>query len=99
MCPVCGSRDIVRIELPQRGRVITWTVQYTVPTGYRARAPLILAIIELENGVKVLSALTDVSPEEVFEGMEVEATLRRLWEDGEEGVIVYGIKFAPTTKH
>ncbi|HIP56660.1 MAG TPA: Zn-ribbon domain-containing OB-fold protein [Ignisphaera aggregans] len=99
MCPVCGSRDVVRIELPQRGRVITWTVQYTVPTGYRARAPLILAIIELENGVRVLSALTDVSPDEVSEGMEVEATLRRLWEDGEEGVIVYGIKFAPVTKH
>ncbi len=98
MCPICGSRDVERIVLPQRGKVITWTVQHVVPEGYRVRAPLVIAIIELENGAKVLSALADVDPEEVEPGMEVEATLRRLWEDGEEGVIVYGIKFAPAAR-
>ncbi|MCI4436335.1 MAG: transcriptional regulator, partial [Ignisphaera sp.] len=41
------------------------------------------------------STLTDVKPEEVYIGMPVEATLRKLWEESEEGIIVYGLKFKP----
>jgi uncharacterized OB-fold protein len=54
-----------------------------------------VTLIELENGVKVLSTLTDVRPENVYIGMPVEATLRRIWEEEDEGIIIYGIKFAP----
>ena len=54
-----------------------------------------VALVELDNGVKVLAPLTDVKPEEVYYGMEVEATLRKIYEDGDEGVIVYGFKFVP----
>jgi uncharacterized OB-fold protein len=75
--------------------VISWTIEYTVPEGYRAEAPLVIALIELDNGVKVLSALTDVEPDKVYDGMEVEAVLRILWVEGAEGLIVYGIKFVP----
>lgn len=94
-CPFCGHRETVRVELPKRGRVISWTVEYTVPEGYRAEAPLVLALIELENGARIISSLTDVEPDKVREGMEVEAVLRRLWVEGDEGLIVYGLKFAP----
>jgi len=96
-CPRCGSRNVERVQLPTKGRVITWTVQYAVPEGYRRSAPIISAIIELENGVKVLGILTDVDPSEVRRGMEVEALLRRVVEEGEEGLIVYGLKFVPRT--
>lgn len=94
-CPYCGYRETEKVELPKKGKVISWTVEYTTPEGYRAEAPLIIALIELENGVRVLSALADVEPEEVYDGMEVEASLRRLWVEGREGLIVYGIKFSP----
>jgi len=94
-CPYCGSLETESIELPKRGKVISWAIEYTVPEGYRAEAPLVIALIELENGVKVLSALTDVEPDKVFDGMEVEATLRKLWVEGTDGIIVYGVKFAP----
>lgn len=94
-CPYCCSRETERVELPKKGRVVSWSIEYTVPEGYRAEAPLIIALIELENGVKVLSALTDVEPDKIHEGMEVEATLRKLWVEGREGLIIYGIKFTP----
>jgi uncharacterized OB-fold protein len=94
-CPYCGSLETERIELPRKGKVISWTIEYTVPEGYRAEAPLVIALIELDNGVKVLSALTDVEPDKVYDGMEVEAVLRILWVEGAEGLIVYGIKFVP----
>ena len=94
-CPYCGSLEVEKVELPKRGKVISYTIEYTVPEGYRHLAPLIIALIELENGVKVLAPLTDVKPDEVYIGMPVEATLRRVWEESNEGLIVYGIKFAP----
>lgn len=94
-CPYCGSLDTEPVELPKRGKVISWTVEHAVPEGYRDSAPIIVALIELENGVRVISTLTDTRPEEVYEGMEVEATLRRLWTDGSAGIIIYGLKFRP----
>jgi len=40
-----------------------------------------------------MAQLTECDPEEVKIGMEVEATLRKVYED--EDVIRYGIKFKP----
>ncbi|MEM4789658.1 MAG: OB-fold domain-containing protein, partial [Ignisphaera sp.] len=64
----------------------------------RIEAPIVVALIELENGVKVLSTLTDIDPGNVYDGMEVEAVLRRLWTEGDEGIIVYGLKFVPVVR-
>lgn len=94
-CPYCGHRETEAVELPKRGRVISWTVEYTVPEGYREYAPLIIGLIELENGVKIVAPIIDVEESGVYEGMEVEAVLRKVFEDGDEGIIVYGIKFSP----
>lgn len=94
-CPYCGFREVEKIQLPRKGKIISWVIENTVPEGYRAEAPIILALIELENGVKIISTLTDVDVHSIYEGMEVEATLRKLWSEGEEGLIIYGIKFTP----
>ncbi len=97
-CPKCGSRNVERVQLPPRGRVVTWAVQYTVPEGFRSRAPIVAAIIELENGVRVLGTIVDVDPSEIRDGMTVEAQLRRVAEDGDEGLIVYSLKFVPAPR-
>ena len=44
-CPYCGSIEVKRVQLPTKGKVISWSVQYVVPEGYRARAPIIIALI------------------------------------------------------
>jgi uncharacterized OB-fold protein len=95
-CPYCGCLEVEKTELPKRGKVLSFAIEHGVPEGFRHQAPIIVALIELENGVKVVSTLTDVNPEEVYIGMSVEATLRRIWEESDEGIIIYGIKFIPT---
>ncbi len=99
VCPYCGHRETEEVELPRRGRVLSYTVIYTVPDGFRKYAPLILGLVELENGVRVVAPLTDVMPHEVRTGMKVEAVLRRVQEDGEHGVIYYGVKFRPSMEY
>ncbi len=57
--------------------------------------PYILALVELEEGPKVMSQIVDCKPEEVKIGLNVEVCFRKLFEQDEEGVISYGFKFRP----
>ena len=84
VCDKCRSRELSRITLNEEGRVITYTLVYTVPEGFRDQAPIPLAIIELKSGVRVLAPLTDIEPDEIKTGLLVEPILRRLTESLEK---------------
>lgn len=77
------------------GEVFSYTTVYHPPAGYEFNAPYIVALIKLEQGPVLTAQLTDVEPEDVSIGMPVEAVTRKLRENGEEGMIVYGYKFRP----
>jgi hypothetical protein len=94
-CISCGSEEMDTIELPRRGKVLSYTVINFPPKRYEKYAPYAVAYIELEDGTKLFAQLTDVDLDNIHLGMEVEATLRRLYEYGEDGPIIYGIKFRP----
>lgn len=98
ICPKCRNRKLEEIELPRKGKLITFTVVRSPPAGYERYAPYVLGVIELENGVKVIAQLTDVDINEVHTGMEVEAVFRKYRENSESGIIEYGIKFRPILK-
>jgi len=53
-----------------------------------------VALIELDNGARILSQLS-CEPEEVRIGMRVRKAFRRYGEEGEDGIINYGTKFVP----
>lgn len=99
ICRYCSSKELEDTELFGPAKVLTWTVIHTPPSGYEEYKPLIIAIVELmETGVKILTRLTDIDPEEVREGMLVEPVLRRTSEDGEAGIIRYALLFRPLIK-
>jgi len=98
VCRFCGSKDLEEDKLSERGKVVTFTVVRSPPIGYEKYAPYAVGIIELENGVRVMSQIVDCKLEDIAIGMEVEATFRRVTEDGESGIIAYGIKFRPVIK-
>lgn len=95
VCEKCKSRELEEVELPKRGKVISYTILHNPPVGYRDQAPLVFALVELENGVRVFAPLTDVDPHSVEIGMDVEAVLRRINRKEEYGVIPYALKFRP----
>jgi len=95
ICPKCGSREHEEFQLPRVGRVLTYTVIRKGPVEFSGQEPYIVAMVELGENMRILSQLTDVSPEDVKTGMEVEAVLRKYREDSDDGVILYGIKFRP----
>ncbi len=97
-CPFCGSRNTSEIQLPHRGKLLSYTVIYKPPEGFEKHAPIIYGLIQLDNGAVIEAQLTDVSPENLRTGMILEAVLRKIREDGEHGIIEYGLKFRPELK-
>jgi hypothetical protein len=95
VCPRCGSMELEECKLSERGMILSWTVVRNPPKGYEKYIPYVVAFIRLDDGAQILSQVVDVEPEEIRIGMRVEATFRRVREDGSSGIIEYGYKFRP----
>ncbi|MDG6909387.1 MAG: Zn-ribbon domain-containing OB-fold protein [Nitrososphaerota archaeon] len=93
LCRKCGSEHVADKEMPQTGKILTYTQLHEPLPGFEAQAPFYLAVIELENGARVLSQVVDSPEESVRTGARVRATVRRAMVDGDSGQIVYGFKF------
>lgn len=91
----CGSTEFKPYKLAEKGKVLSWTVIRNAPLGYERFVPYIVALLELDDGIRLLSQVVDVEPEAVKAGMKVEFTLRKVTEDGQAGLIQYGYKFRP----
>jgi hypothetical protein len=94
ICP-CGATNFQPYKLSDTGRVLSWTVIRSAPLGYERYTPYVVALIELDDGCKLLSQLVDVEPELIKHHMKVEFTFRKVTEDGSAGLIQYGYKFRP----
>jgi hypothetical protein len=70
MCPRCGSLEWDDQELAGRGRVHSWIASHhpTEPDD----AARIVALIELDEGVRLVSNLQDIDSEDVENDMAVE---------------------------
>lgn len=100
VCARCGRKSVGKMErlrLSGRGKVLTYTVIHDAPKNFDLMKPYVLAIVELDEGVRLTSQVIDVEPNEVKIGMPVEVAFRKLGEEGEAGVIHYGYKFRPLT--
>jgi uncharacterized OB-fold protein len=93
VCPVCQQPASTPFTFSGRGEVYSYSVVRQAPEGYEQFVPYTVALVRLEEGPLVAAQLTDVDREEVKIGMEVEMVTRKLQEEDEGGLIVYGYKF------
>jgi hypothetical protein len=85
-------------SLPRTGRVLTYSSIHSPPKGFEANVPYPVALIELEDGTKITSQLTDCDSSDISIGMPVEMTVRRIREESPSSIIVYGYKFRPKVR-
>ena len=95
VCPECSKPAATPYTFTGRGEVYSFSTVYDVPQNFTRYRPYTVALVKLEEGPVVTAQLTDVDPEEVHVGMPVEMVTRRLTEEGDEGLILYGYKFRP----
>jgi len=76
MCPRCGSVDWEAEEASGNGFVYSWIVSRhpTEPDD----EPRIVALVQLDEGPRLVSNLQDVEPQRVSNGMRVEVTFKEL---------------------
>ena len=97
-CNACGSDSLVPYKLPEKGRLLTFSIVRSPPLRFEKMSPFVIGIVELEDGTKVTAQLTDLDPQEAEIGMHLETVFRKISEDGPSGIIHYALKFRPTLK-
>lgn len=89
VCPQCRRKEFSEFNIEGPGTVITFTKLYAVPKGVD-EMPLILGIIEFNEGIKITGQLID---KEVRIGDKVKPVWGKLRTS--RGKDVYGFKFEP----
>jgi len=75
ICANCWSKDIKWVKARGKGTVWTFTVTYQNRTpGFAEECPYVLALVELEEGVRMFTNIIECNPRDVKIGMPVEVT-------------------------
>ena len=73
VCPSCLSHDTEWVRCSGRGTVYSFTVTHqNQAPGFRERVPYALAVVELEEGPRLLTNVVECAPDAVCIGMAVE---------------------------
>lgn len=79
MCPRCHSLKMEWSPSTGRGSVHSW-VTYRVSPHPALKAPYSVVLVELEEGVRMISNLVDVEPDGIEIGMPVEVVFEEIAE-------------------
>jgi uncharacterized OB-fold protein len=99
ICPKCRRKSLGKIKnykLSGKGKVYSYTLVHEPMPDFTLMKPYILAMVEMDEGVRVTAQIVDCKPEDVGIGMRVEAIFRKLGSEGNSGIIRYGYKFRPS---
>ena len=78
-CPHCDARDIEWREASGDGAVYSFAVvQKPIEKAFSSLVPYVIAIVELEEGIRMLSHVVDVDPAGMRCGMRVRVRYRKV---------------------
>jgi uncharacterized OB-fold protein len=85
MCAACGSPEWEWSQSSGRGRIFSWTVTHqAMHPAFAADVPYVVALVELEEGVRMVTGLRGIEPAELALDLPVVVS----FEDAGEGVLL-----------
>ena len=82
VCPACHSMAVTWTTASGHGTVHSWTVSHQAfHPAFADSLPLVLAIVDLDEGVRMNCRLDGVAPDEIEVGLSVEVTFEDVSED------------------
>ncbi|MHB8328671.1 MAG: Zn-ribbon domain-containing OB-fold protein [Acidimicrobiales bacterium] len=93
-CPYCASESVLDVALSDAGRLWAWTAVTAAPPGYRGAVPYGFGVVELPEGIRVISRLTEPDPARLSAGQPMRLVIEPLHVD-DEGRQVVTYAFAP----
>ena len=94
-CPYCGSDEVDDIDLSSRGRLWAWTAVTAAPPGYRGLVPFGFGVVDLPEGVRVITRLTESDPSRLALGDAMELVIAPLHDDDGTTVVTYAFAATP----
>ena len=96
ICNGCNSNELETHVYSGKGKLIEWTKIMEPARGFEMFAPIYYGIVELEEGIKTSVQLCSVIDEsKLKQGTETQMVFRKLFTDGEQGIVTYGFKAKP----
>ena len=82
-CPRCASRSVTWFAASGKGTLHSYVINHRPAPGFEADAPYAIAVVELEEGPRMMTNLVDVeqTPEALALDMPVEVSFERATDD------------------
>ncbi len=93
-CLHCSSADVESVVLSDTGTVWGWTVVHTAPPGYDGPIPFGFGVVELPEGLRIITRLEVTDPADLDFGDPVRLAVAPLREN-DDGDLVVTYTFAP----
>ncbi len=90
-CLSCKGTEFEEIKLGDKAVLRTYTQIYNIPAGVNVDPPLMIGLLEFDNGVKVVGQLNVDDPEDLGVGKKFEPEWSKLREI--QGKEVFGFRF------
>jgi uncharacterized OB-fold protein len=94
ICPHCRSDEVARVALSDTGTLWGWTAVTAPPPGYHGDVPFGFGVVELPEGLRVISRLEEADPARLSIGMPMQFATAPLHTD-DDGTIVVTYTFVP----
>ncbi len=81
-CARCGSTHFRFAASSGRGRIHTWTVTHqAMHPAFAADTPYAVVVTELDEGVRIVTGIREMSPDDLCLDLPVEVVLERVSDD------------------
>jgi hypothetical protein len=85
---------VAEVDLGTKGKILTYTVSHVQMPGSSVVPPFVTAVVEMPGPVRLLSLVTDIDPEQIEIGQDVNLYFFQAEED-EDGTAVIAFAFKP----
>ena len=88
ICPYCSREEVDEVLLSSDGSLWAWTAVTAPPPGYLGEIPFGFGVVELPEGVRVITRLTEADPSRLRYGQQMRMAVVPLHVDDEGRTIV-----------
>jgi len=86
-CPACGAATVEEVRLSDRGTLWGWTAVTAPPPGYLGTVPFGFGVVELTDGLRVITRLEEPDPSRLRFGIPMRLTLVELEGEGTDSPV------------
>ena len=93
-CPYTGADDVEPARLADHGTLWLWTAVTAAPPGYSGPVPFGFGVVELPDGLRIVTRITGADPSELTFGMAMRLVAEVVATDA-DGTEIVTWAFAP----